>query len=238
MSEGKGGSHWRAAIGGGLIGSVLTAAVLVLAAPQMIGPKLVRQGMLADPQILVDASNALRDNQHEDVLAAYREPLETPFGSSWKGAEKPDVTLVEFFDYACGYCKAANADVDRLLAEDKGLRVVYREFPILGPESVAAAKLSMAASRAGRFRQYYDAQFAAGRPSEQTMTAAAQSVGITATPGNDPAAEAEIKRNYQLAQQLGADGTPLFIVGNKVLNGAVGYDALKEAIATARSQAS
>lgn len=235
MSEGKAASVWPAAIAGGVIGSVLTAGALVLAAPQLIGPKLVRQGLLADPQILVDASNALRDNQYESVLAAYKEPLETPFGSSWKGAQKPDVTLVEFFDYACGYCRAANADVDRLLAEDKGLRVVYREFPILGPESVAAAKMSMAASRAGRFRQFYDAQFAAGRPSPGTTTAAAQAAGISPPAGTDPAAEAELKRNYQLAQQLGADGTPLFIVGNKVLNGAVGYDALKQAIAEARA---
>jgi protein-disulfide isomerase len=238
VSEGKAASLWPAAIAGGVIGSVLTAGALVFAAPQLIGPRLVRQGMLADPQILVDASNALRDNQYESVLAAYREPLEAPFGSSWKGAQKPDVVLVEFFDYACGYCRAANADVDRLLAEDKGLRVVYREFPILGPESVSAAKLSMAASRAGRFRQFYDAQFAAGRPSAETMSAAARSAGVPAAVGNDPAAEAELKRNYQLAQQLGADGTPLFIVGNKVLSGAIGYEALKEAVAQARSAAS
>lgn len=235
MSEGKQASPWPAAIAGGVIGSVLTAVALVLAAPQLIGPRLVRQGMMADPQILVDASNALRDNQYEGVLAAYRQPLETPFGSSWKGAAKPDVVLVEFFDYACGYCRSSNADVNRLLAEDKGLRVVYREFPILGPESVAAAKLSMSASRAGRFGQYFDAQFAAGRPSAETMAAAARTTGIPAEVGDDPAAEAELKRNYQLAQQLGADGTPLFIVGNKVLNGAVGYEALKEAIAKARA---
>jgi protein-disulfide isomerase len=70
------------------------------------------------------------------------------------------------------------------------------------------------------------------------MSAAARSAGVPAAVGNDPAAEAELKRNYQLAQQLGADGTPLFIVGNKVLSGAVGYEALKEAVAQARSAAS
>jgi protein-disulfide isomerase len=235
VSEGTRASPWPAVIAGGVIGSALTAVALVLAAPHLIGAKLVRQGMMADPQILVDASNALRDNQFESVLAAYREPLETPFASSWRGAEKPDVVMVEFFDYACGYCRSSNADVERLLAEDKGLRVVYREFPILGPESVAAAKLSMAASRAGRFGQYFNAQFSAGRPNADTMSASARSAGIPANVGADPAVEAELKRNYQLAQQLGADGTPLFIVGNKVLNGAVGYEALKEAVAEARA---
>jgi protein-disulfide isomerase len=235
VSEAKGSSPWLAAIVGGIIGSTLTAGAMLLAAPQLIGPKLVREGMLADPQILVDASDALRDQQYEPVLTAYRQALETPFGSSWKGAEKPDVVLVEFFDYACGYCRASNADIDRLLAEDKGLRVVYREFPILGEPSLAAAHLSLAASRAGRFRHYYDAQFAAGRPSPETAAAAARAANIPDQAGKDPAAEAEIRRNYQLAQQLGANATPLFIVGNKVLNGAVGYDGLKAAIADARS---
>jgi len=190
--------------------------------------------MLAQPEILVEASNALREKQFEPVLAAYRKPLETPFGSSWKGAEKPDVVLVEFFDYACTYCKASNPDIERLIAEDKGLRVVYREFPILGPASLDAAKLSLAASRAGRFSQFHDALYAAGRPGPDTIALAAKATGLPAAVGPDPAAEAELKRNYQMAQQLGANATPLFIVGNKVLNGAVGYDALKQAIAAAR----
>ncbi len=90
------------------------------------------------------------------MLAANRAAIETPFGSSWKGAAKPEVTLVEFFDYACPYCKASNPAVDRLLQEDKGLRVVYRELPILGPDSVTAARLSLEASKLGRFAQFHD----------------------------------------------------------------------------------
>ncbi len=108
-------------------------------------------------QILSEAVDALRDRQYAPVLEANRAAIETPFASSWKGAAKPDVTLVEFFDYACPYCKASNPHVDRLLREDKGLRVVYRELPILGPDSVAAARLSLAASKAGRFAQFHDA---------------------------------------------------------------------------------
>ena len=77
--------------------------------------------------------------------------VERPFHSSWKGAAKPEVTLTYFYDYACGYCRQSNPDIERLLKEDKGLRVVYRELPILGPESVAAARVSLAASKAGRF---------------------------------------------------------------------------------------
>jgi protein-disulfide isomerase len=230
------GSPWTAAIAGGIIGSVLTVGLLAYAAPTIISSRIVRQGLLADPNILSDTIDALRDAQYAPVLATNRAAIETPFGSSWKGAAKPEVTLVEFFDYACPYCKASNPQVDRLLQEDKGLRVVYRELPILGPDSVTAARLSLEASKLGRFAQFHDALWAAGRPAPETNAAAAQAAGITPAPKSDPEIEAELKRNYQLAGQLGATGTPLFVIGNRVMNGAVGYDALKQAIAAARKK--
>ena len=157
-----------------------------------------------------------------------------PFYSSWKGAEKPEVTLTYFFDYACGYCRQSNPDIERLLKEEKGLRVVYRELPILGPDSVAAARVSLAASKAGKFAQYHDALYAAGRPGPDTIALAARAAGVAAQPADDPAQEAELKANMTLASQLGATGTPLFVVGNRVINAAVGYDALKEAVEAAR----
>jgi protein-disulfide isomerase len=227
-----------AAIGGGIIGSLLTAAVLFFALPNLLSSKIVRQGLLADPKILPDAVDALRDAQYAPVLDANRAALETPFGSSWKGAAKPDVTLVEFFDYACPYCKASNPSVDRLLQEDKGLRVVYRELPILGPDSVTAARLSLEASKLGRFAKFHDTLWAAGRPATDTIGSAAQAAGIARQPQQDPLIESELKRNFQLAGQLGATGTPLFVIGNRVMNGAVGYDALKQAIEVARRKPS
>ena len=227
-----------AAIGGGVVGSLLTAAALLFALPNVLSSKIVRQGLLNDPKILSDAVDALRDAQYAPVLAANRTALETPFGSSWRGSAKPDVTMVEFFDYACPYCKASNPHVDRLLQEDKGLRVVYRELPILGPDSVNAARLSLEASKLGRFAQFHDSLWAAGRPAADTNAAAAKIAGIDAAPKSDPEVEAELKKNFQLAGQLGATGTPLFVIGDRVMNGAVGYDALKEAIAAARRKAS
>jgi protein-disulfide isomerase len=221
---------------GGVIGSLLTAALLVFAAPQFLAGKIVRQGMLADPQILPDTADALRDAQYAPVLEANRMAIETPFASSWKGAAKPDVTLVEFFDYACPYCKASNPAIDRLVQEDKGLRVVYRELPILGPESVTAARLSLAASKAGRFAKFHDTLWAAGRPATETIAVASNAAAIPPQPSNDPAVEAELRRNFQLAGQLGATGTPLFVVGNKVMNSAVGYEVLKKAIADTRAK--
>ena len=225
-----------AAVGGGVVGAVLTAAVLLVAAPQFMSSRIVRQGLMSDPQILVETADALRDRQFAPTIGQNKVSLETPFASSWKGSAKPDVVLVEFYDYACPYCKASNPHVEQLIKEDPGLRVVYRELPILGPESVNAARLSLAASKAGRFRQFHDALYDAGRPAPETNGKAAQIAGIPAMPSNDPAIEAELKRNFQLAGQLGASGTPLFVVGDRVLNGAVGYDMLKKAIADARSR--
>jgi protein-disulfide isomerase len=231
------GSPLGAALIGGVIGAVLTAALLIFAAPQFLSSRIVRQGMLADPQILVDASDALRDRQYASTLAANRTALETPFASSWKGAAKPSVVLVEFYDYACPYCKASNPWIEQLIRENPGLRVVYRELPILGDPSVEAARLSLEASKAGRFREFHDALYAAGRPAPDTNATAARVANIAPAPSGDPGVDAELKKNIQLAGQLGATGTPLFVVGDRVLNGAVGYDALKAAIDHAQKKA-
>jgi protein-disulfide isomerase len=229
-------SPFGAALAGGIVGSAITAALLLFVAPGVLSSRIVRNGLLADPQILSDTVDALRDAQYAPVLATNRAVIETPFGSSWKGAAKPDVTLVEFFDYACPYCKASNPAVDRLLKEDKGLRVVYRDLPILGPDSITAARLSLEASKLGRFAQFHDALWAAGRPAPDTNTAAARNAGIDPAPRQDPEIEAELTLNLKLAGQLGATGTPLFVIGDRVMNGAVGYDMLKGAIDKARTR--
>ena len=226
---------WLAAIGGGLIGSLATAGLLLLAAPQLIGPQLVRDALVKQPQILVEASDALRDGQYAPVLAANRAALETPFGSSWKGSAKPDVVMTYFYDYACGYCRKSNPDIERLVAEDKGLRVVYRELPILGPDSVAASRAALAASKGGKFGAFHDGLFDAGRPSTESIALVANRIGVTPDQARDPAIEAEIQKNMTLAGQLGATGTPLFVIGDKVINSAAGYDALKRAIAETRA---
>jgi protein-disulfide isomerase len=225
-----------AAIGGGIVGAALTAGVLFLAGPSLLGDRMVRDALVANPEMLVEAGNALREQQFAETLDPIRASVERPFHSSWKGAEKPEVTLTYFYDYACGYCRQSNPDIERLLKEDKGLRVVYRELPILGPDSVAAARVSLAASRAGKFAAYHDALYEAGRPGPETIALAARAAGVPAQPADDPAQEAELKANMTLASQLGATGTPLFVIGDRVINAAVGYDALKEAVKAARSK--
>jgi protein-disulfide isomerase len=231
-------SGFGPALAGGMVGAGLTAGLLLFAAPQMVGGRIVRQAVMADPQILVDGADALRDRQYQPALKAQRAALETPFGSSWKGSANPDVVIVEFFDYACAYCRASSPHINQIVREDKGVRVVYRELPILGPESVAAARISLAASKAGRFTQFHDALYAAGRPGAETIAQAIEKAGIDPPPASSSEAEAELKRNFELAGALGATGTPLFIVGDRVMNSAVGYEALKKAVADTRAKGS
>lgn len=238
MSEGKGKGGWGAMLAGAAGGAIATVALGFAAVQGGWADKLVRKALVDNPTILVETADALRANQFAPVLAANRAALETPFGSSWQGAKDADVTLVEFYDYACGYCKASLPVIARLVKEDPKLRVVYREFPILGPESEGAARMALAASQTGRFMAFHDALYAAGRPSPATLAKAAAAAGIPAAVPASPEIDGEIRKNFGLAQQLGASGTPLFIVGDQVLNGAVGYDALKKAIADTRAKRS
>ncbi|HEY0084854.1 MAG TPA: DsbA family protein [Allosphingosinicella sp.] len=201
----------------------------------------IRAYLLEHPEVLREASQRLQQRELGKAVDAQRAAFETPYAGAWAGAQNGDVTLVEFFDYACGYCRKSNADVDRLLREDPRLKVVWREWPVLGQDSERAAVVSLAAAQAGTYRKFYDAMFAAGRPSPEAIARAQQAAGVSAQAvaqiQASPAAGAELARNHQLAESVGASGTPTFVVGDEVLQGAVGYDALKKAIETARSKA-
>ena len=142
------------------------------------------------------------------------------------GAADPDRARIEGI--------VRNPDIDRLLAEDDKLKVVWRELPVLGPDSQVAAEASLAAAREGDFRAFHETLFSLGRPTAANIAEAKETVGVTTIV---PAAEAraEIDKNYELARAVNATGTPTFVVGDQVLQGAVGYDALKQAIAEARA---
>jgi len=181
---------------------------------------LVRRALLASPEIIPEAMETLRARETAKVITQHRAALETPFASAWAGARDADVVMVQFFDYSCGYCAKSNADVERLLREDSRLKVVWREWPVLGPESEQAALASLAAARAGGFREFHRSRFGG----DATTNAAIA----------DPGDVAEIRRNDELARRLGATGTPTFVIGDQMLQGAAGYAALKAAIAAAR----
>lgn len=196
---------------------------------------IVREYILAHGELLPEAMERAQQRRSAQSVGQHRRALETPFHGAWAGAEDGDVTLVQFFDYSCGYCRQSNADVERLLREDNRLRVVWRELPVLGPDSEAAARVSMAAAQQGRFRDFHARMFALGRPTAGLLQQASQASSVQV--GAETAEmRSELSRNVEMARAVGASGTPTFVVGDQVLQGAVGYQALRDAIRQARDR--
>jgi protein-disulfide isomerase len=233
------GGGWKmsalAGAAGMLIGAAAVAGYHGLRGPDRAATEaIVRDYVLSHGEILPEAINRMQQRQAASSVARHRSALETPYHGGWAGAADGDVVLVEFFDYACPYCRLTNGDVARLLREDPRLKVVWRELPVLGPDSEAAARVSLAAARQGRFRAFHARMFALGRPTEAVVAAAVQETGVRRE-GESADGRAELARNIELARAIGASGTPTFVVGDQILQGAVGYDALRAAIAAARA---
>ena len=226
-------------------GSAAALAVQTAAPVEQVGglqreqiERIVHEYILAHPEILPQAMERLNAKRTGDLIAAKRSAIETPYAGAWEGAANADVTVVEFFDYACGYCRASLPDLAKLVANDPKVKVVYRELPILSAESTEAAKVSLLAAEKGHYMAFHKALYAAGRVTRDSVMAAAAKVGIDRKSAEaaiaNPAYDKEIASNIALAQELRASGTPTFVVGNQILNGAVGYDALTDAVAKAR----
>jgi protein-disulfide isomerase len=152
-----------------------------------------------------------------------------------------DVTLVEFFDYNCPYCRSVAPVMNEAEAADSQLRIVYKEFPILGPNSVYAAKAALAAHRQGHYLAFHQALMQAnGKADSNLVLAVAAEVGLDAerlkTDMEDPAIQEAIDRNLALAQALRITGTPGFVVGRQILRGAVDLKTLQQVIQEARAQ--
>lgn len=239
--------RWLIAVGATAVVIGLAVAAMV-GRPSAKGPAnreeielVVRDYILAHPEIIPEAMGRMREKQSEDAYAANKAALETPFGSAWAGAEKGDVTLVMFSDYACGYCRTSVPDIDRLIADDPKLKVVWREIPILGPGSEIAAKAGLAAAVQGRFVDFHRRMFAEGRPDGGKVSTVLRAMNLDVRRLQrdiySPVVAAEIKNNLDLASRLDdAIATPTFVVNGQMMKGAVGYDALKQAIAEARKR--
>lgn len=201
---------------------------------------IVHDYILEHPEIIPEAVERLQAKRAGARVGESRAAIETPYAGAWEGAEKADVVVTEFFDYACGYCRASLPDIAKLVAGDRQVKIVYRELPILSQESSDAAKVSLLAAEKGQYLSYHRALYGAGRVTRETIAAAAAAAGIDRKSAEaaiaSPRYDTEIAKNLGLAKTLQASGTPTFVVGDRVLNGAVGYDALKEAVAAARKQ--
>lgn len=201
---------------------------------------IVRSYILEHPEIIPEAIDVLQNRGVAKAIEANRDALETPYASAWAGAKDADVVMVEFFDYNCPYCRRSHEDVQRLLREDDDLKVVWRNIPVLGPASRSAAEISLAAAEAGRYGAFHDALFEGGRVTEDKAKTVAEDVGLSPDviggADQDDRIRREIDGNLAMARALGIGGTPAYIVGDQLIDGAAGYDALKAAIASARGR--
>jgi protein-disulfide isomerase len=200
---------------------------------------VVHDYVLAHPEIIPQAIQKLQDQQTGSMVAANRDAITTPVGNAWAGNPKGDVTLVEYYDYDCGYCRASMPMLAQLVKDDPGLRIVYREFPVLTPESEVAARWSLAAAKMGKFAAFHDALFAGGPVSDASMIAAAKIAGIDPAvlrqAAQAPGIEDEIQNNLAIGRQLGMTGTPSWVVGDRVLSGALPVERMKQMIADVRA---
>lgn len=203
-----------------------------------LGAGSTREYLLAHPEVLPEAMDVLQQRDMAARIEPLRDELEQPFPGAVLGNPQGSLTLVEFTDYACGYCRQSMPDVAALIAANPDLRVVIREYPILSQDSAEAARMALAAAVQGRFAQFHEAMFAQDGPSPENIAAAAQAAGVDLTLAREAIArgdyEAQLQNNIFLAQSMGFSGTPSWVVGNRALNGAVGREKIAEAIAEAR----
>jgi protein-disulfide isomerase len=228
----------------GVAGAALAAGAAPAAAPadKAAIEKIVREYILAHPEIIPEAMTRLESREVTRLLDSNRKEIETPFAGAVAGNPKGDVSVVVFFDYACPYCRQGHADVTKLAASDPGVRIVYRDFPVLSPASEEAAMASLSAAQQGRYARFHNSMFETpGKVAHERTIAMVRTAGLdemrTAKDLEAPALKAEIKKNLELGRALGLTGTPSYVIGNQILSGAVGYDKLKEGVAAARAAA-
>jgi protein-disulfide isomerase len=183
-------------------------------------------------------AEAAAARQHAAIVENRSELLDdsaSPVGGNPDG----DVTLVEFFDYRCAYCRRVVSSMRALLDEDRELRVVFKELPVLGPDSERAARAALASRRQGGYVPFHFALMAAEDLSPRGIRAAAEAVGLNAdrleVDMASPEVNAAIEANFALAEELGIEGTPAFVIGTKLVPGAVDRARLEQLIREARS---
>ena len=209
---------------------------------------IIRDYLIKNPDVMLDVLQAAQDKIKSDArgkaaaaLAERRREIFDDPGSPVAGNPKGDVTLVEFFDYRCPYCKQVVPAIETLLSEDKQLRFVYKEFPVLGSDSVTAARAALAARKQGKYDAVHRALMTMkGQINEAAIFKAASSVGLDVERLKRDMAAPEIDRmlqaNHQLAAALDIRGTPAFVIGNEIVPGAVSLDTLRQLIEVARRE--
>ena len=208
--------------------------------------KIVRDYLMREPEIIYQALEELQRRQAEAAAARQRlaiienrEQLINDAGDPVAGNPDGNVTVVEFFDYQCGYCRQVDRSVRELMDEDPQLRVVFKEFPILGEASVVAARAALAAREQDRYLSFHLALMDSGDLSLAGILKLAEQVGLDAerleSDMQAPAIERQLQENHELAQKLGIEGTPAFVVGEELVPGALDKQRLAGLVEEVRS---
>lgn len=209
---------------------------------------LVRQTLIENPEILTEAMQALQTKRAEEARVAQQAAIQNHAADlvhaddPFLGPKTAKIAVVEFFDYNCGYCRAAFPDLQATLKSHPDTRIVVKDLPVLGPDSVAVSRLALASRAQGKYAEYHVALMSSrSRLDEATALAIAKDVKLdVARLKKDAAAKAvdeTIDRNQSLAESLGINGTPSFVIGETLFPGKVGADVLDEAIVAARKTA-
>lgn len=242
-----------------LLAAAATAALMMLPAPSRAEnfsaaqrgeiEQIIKEYLVNHPEVLEEASAELDKRKQlaeaEKARTEIKNHSDAIFNSPHQvtiGNAKGDVTLVEFFDYNCGYCKRALADLTSIMKEDSKLRVVLKEFPVLGPGSVEAARVAVAVRMQDSGKKYFDFHQrllgGRGQADKARALAAAKEAGFDMGRIEKDMASDEVRtsieENMRIAESLGLNGTPSYVVGSEVVVGAVGLDALKQKVNVAR----
>jgi protein-disulfide isomerase len=222
------------------------AAVPALTADQAALGKSIREYLIANPEVLVEAMQELerkqdsqRDNAAQKAIQEHRAALLSDPDTPVVGNPSGDVTIVEFSDYQCPYCKRAHAAVEAVLKADNKVKLVFKDLPILGEPSRIAALAALAARNQDKHRAMHNALLEfGGKLDRDRILEIARSVGLDVDrlqkDMEDPKLAKIIERNMALASALGVRGTPAFVIGNQFVPGAVDPETLKRLIAEAR----
>ncbi len=205
--------------------------------------QLALEAILENPQIIMQAVAILEQRERERAASGantVRLQLEQDPNSPNLGNPDGDVTVIEFFDYNCPYCRKAGQTVQELLASDANVRVIYREWPILGEDSVFASRAALAARAQGKYEEFHWALMnGEGRASEASILKLARHLGLDVeklqADMTSPAVEAHIAQSSALARTLGFTGTPAFIVGDRTAPGMLSTDEITAMVAEARA---
>jgi protein-disulfide isomerase len=207
---------------------------------------VVRQALKTDPSILRDAVVALQQDQQARSAAASTQAIAANRGEIFNNPGDPiagnpngKITLVEFFDVRCPYCRASRPDVERLVAQDPDVRIVMKDLPVLGPASVLGAKALLAARAQGGYLKMQHALMQTGVTVDQAaIERAAEAAGLNwpalQLAMQSPGLQLRIDENLSLAMKLGIQGTPAFVVGDQLVPGAMSYDELRRAVSALR----